>query len=62
MKRSAKKLVLPSIIASLKSQGFKPLYRDGELVDFRRVRNRKLEIRRLEVHPSGRVTVHHSKE
>lgn len=56
MKRQPKH-TLPAIIASLRQQGFKPLIRDGRIVDWRRVTRKGILIRTIEVHDSGRVTV-----
>lgn len=53
---------LPGVIESLRSRGYKPYYhpKNGRLIDWRRIKNHKLDRVEVITHPSGRVCVRKS--
>lgn len=55
-KRKAPKVSLEAVVEDLRHQGYQPNFHDGRLVDWRRVRNHKLQMATVTVHTSGRVT------
>jgi hypothetical protein len=59
LKRNRKepKLTLASVVTDLREQGFKPNFKAGELIDWRRVKGHHLQTAKVIVHPSGRVTI-----
>lgn len=61
MKRKSRepKLTLPSVVEGLREQGFKPNFKAGELIDWRRVKGHQLQTAEVTVHTSGRITIHH---
>lgn len=61
MKRNSKlpKLTLASVVEDLREQGFKPNFKAGELVDWRRIKGHHLQTAKVTVHTSGRITILH---
>ena len=55
-KRRTPKVSLEAVVADLRHQGFKPNFENGRLIDWRRVRNHKLQMATVTVHTSGRVS------
>ena len=61
LKRNSKtpKLTLASVVEDLREQGFKPNFKAGEWIDWRRVKGHQLQTAKVTVHTSGRITIHH---
>lgn len=61
MKRNRRepKLTLASVVTDLRGQGYKPNFKAGELVDWRRIKEHHLQTAKVTVHTSGRITIHH---
>ncbi len=61
MKRTRRepKLTLASVVVDLREQGYKPNFKAGELIDWRRIKGHNLQTAKVTVHTSGRITVNH---
>jgi hypothetical protein len=53
------KLTLQAAVTQLREAGFKPNFKAGELVDWRRIKGHHLQTAKVTVHTSGRTTIHH---